>query len=163
MLKGCPCGYLTDPRRRCRCSSTKVASYLAKVSGPLLDRIDLHIDVPAVPIETLSHAANGESSAEIKARVLAARRRQRKRLSPLGLSCNAELRHRDLRAACPLTDAAASLLHAAMQELAFSARSYDRILKIARTIADLAERDEMLPEHLAEAIQYRSLDRQLWT
>jgi len=161
-MNPCPCGYLTDPGRRCRCSSTKVASYLAKISGPLLDRIDLHIDVPAVPFEALTHAADGESSAAIKSRILRAQRRQRKRLKPLRCSSNAQLRHRDLRAACPLTDAAAALLKSAMHELCLSARSYDKILKISRTIADLADHDAIQPEHLAEAIQYRSLDRQLW-
>ena len=162
VLKGCPCGYLTDPSRRCRCPSTKVHSYLAKISGPLLDRIDLHIEVPAVPWQAIAHAGTGEPSAQIQARILRAQRRQRQRLKTLRLSCNAALRHRDLRAACPMTEAAAALLRSAMQELHLSARSFDKVLKIARTIVDLAGADEILPEHIAEAIQYRSLDRQVW-
>ena len=161
-MNPCPCGYLTDPRRRCRCPSTKVATYLAKISGPLLDRIDLHIEVPAVPLETLTHASLSESSAQLKVRVLRARRRQRGRLKSLGITCNAQLRHRDLRKVCPLADEAANLLKRAMQDLYLSARSYDKVLKISRTIADLGKSDEILPEHIAEAIQYRSLDRQLW-
>jgi len=161
-MNPCPCGYLTDPGHRCRCPSTKIAGYLAKISGPLLDRIDLHVDVPGVPFELLSGKADGETSAQIRSRVLRARKRQRRRLARLGFSCNAQLRHRDLAAACPTTDAAAVLLKSAMQELRLSARSYDKILKIARTAADLADQDVIQPEHLAEAILYRSLDRQLW-
>ena len=162
VLKGCPCGYLTDPRHRCHCPSTRVAAYLARVSGPLLDRIDLHIDVPSVPFDTLSQTRAAEPSAYLKARIMRARARQRKRLKPLGLSCNAHLRHRDLRAACPMTEAATILLKSAMYELAFSARAYDKTLKISRTVADLAGSEEILPDHIAEAIQYRSLDRPLW-
>jgi magnesium chelatase family protein len=162
-MNPCPCGYLTDPRGRCRCPSTKVATYLAKISGPLLDRIDLHIEVPSVPFETLTHTTvSGEPSVQIKSRILRAQRLARKRLRALGLSANAQLRHRDLRAICPLSDAAAALLRAAMHDFHLSARSYDKVLKISRTIADLAASDEILPEHLAEAIQYRSLDRQLF-
>ena len=161
-MNPCPCGFLTDPSHRCCCPSTKVAGYLAKISGPLLDRIDLHIDVPPVPFDTLSQTQVAESSAHIKTRIVRARTQQRKRLKPLGLSCNAHLRHRDLRATCPMTGAATTLLKSAMHELAFSARSYDKILKISRTIADLADSDTILPDHIAEAVQYRSLDRQLW-
>ncbi len=161
-MNPCPCGYLTDPRRRCRCSSTKVQAYLAKISGPLLDRIDLHVEVPAVPFETLTQTTTGETSLQIRTRILKAKVRQRHRLEPLGLRSNAQLRHRDLSQACPMTAEAARLLRSAMQEFHLSARSYDKILKISRTIADLAESDEILPGHIAEAIQYRSLDRQLW-
>ena len=125
-----------------------------------MDRIDLHIEVPAVPFEALTHTGDGEASAGIKARILRARRRQRRRLAPLGLSLNARLRHHDLRRACPLTEAAAALLTSALQELVLSARSYAKILRLACTIADLAGQEAIQPEHVAEAVQYRSLDRQ---
>ena len=162
MLNGCPCGDLTDPRGRCRCPSTKVAAYLAKLSGPLLDRIDLHVEIPAVPYALLAQAAGSEPSSAIRTRILQARTRQRERWRRLRVTCNAQLRHRMLREACPLTDHAAGLLKSAMQEFHFSARAYEKILKLARTIADLAGGGTLQPEHLAEAIQYRSLDRQLW-
>ncbi len=161
-MNPCPCGYLTGPRGRCRCPSTKVATYLAKLSGPLLDRIDLHIEVPAVPLDALTKAPPGESSASIRARIMRARRRQRTRLKRFRVACNAQLRHRDLAAACPMTKAAEVLLASAMRELVLSARSYDKIRKIARTIADLASADVLEASHVAEAIQYRALDRQLW-
>ncbi len=159
-MNPCPCGYLTDPRGRCRCPSTKVAAYLAKISGPLLDRIDLHIDVPAVPFDALTHAPSGETSACIRARVQRAIkwRSHRGQKHP-----NAQLRTKELKTLCELTPEATRLLKSAMQELTLSARSYTKILKIARTIADLAQQDTIQPDHLAEAIQYRSLDRQLWT
>ena len=161
-MNPCQCGYLTDSRHRCRCTQAQICAYLAKISGPLLDRIDLHIDIPAVPFEMLSRGADGESSGAIKRWVLAARARQRRRLRSTGLFANAQMRHRDIQRCCPLTEEAKALLKQAMEEFAFSARAYDKILKIARTIADLAAQDTILPDHLAEAIQYRSLDRQLW-
>ncbi len=158
-MNPCPCGYLTDPRNRCRCPSTKVARYLAKISGPLLDRIDLHIDVPAVPFDALTHAPSGETSAQIRARVLKAQRWCRRRGQP---RANAQLTSKELKAYCALTPEAWRVLKAAMRELLLSARSYTKILKISRTIADLAQQELIQPEHIAEAIQYRSLDRQLW-
>jgi len=157
--KGCSCGWLTDSRHRCRCSSTQIQRYLAKVSGPLLDRIDLHIDVPAVPFDVISRAPEGESSAQIRARVLKAQAWRRKRGQQ---HTNAQLTSKELKTYCGLTPEALKLLKAAMQELDLSARSYTKVLKISRTIADLAGEDRLQPEHLAEAIQYRSLDRQLW-
>jgi magnesium chelatase family protein len=158
-MNPCPCGYLTDPRGRCRCPSTAVARYLAKISGPLLDRIDLHVDVPAVPFDVITHAPNGETSAHIRTRVLKAQGWRRKRGQK---HTNAQLTSRELKAYCELTLEATNLLKAAMRELTLSARSYTKILKISRTIADLAASGQILPEHIAEAIQYRSLDRQLW-
>jgi magnesium chelatase family protein len=158
-MNPCPCGYLTDTRGRCRCPSTRVAAYLAKISGPLLDRIDLHIDVPAVPFVALTNAPQGEPSAHIRARVQRAIRWRHRRGQR---HPNAQLRSRELKVLCPLTTDAARLLTRAMQELSLSARSYTKILKIARTIADFAESEKIRPDDIAEAIQYRSLDRQLW-
>jgi magnesium chelatase family protein len=157
--QGCPCGYLTDPRGRCRCPSTAVARYRAKISGPLLDRIDLHVDVPAVPFDALTQAPSGETSAQIRARVIKAQRWRKKRGQT---RTNAQLNSKELKAHCDLTPEAARLLKSAMHELALSARSYTKILKVTRTLCDLVERDIIQPEHIAEAIQYRSLDRQLW-
>jgi magnesium chelatase family protein len=153
------CGKLLDARGGCRCSSTQVRRYLSKVSGPLLDRIDLHIEVPAQPFETLTQTPNGESSSTIRARVqrAIARREQRGQTQP-----NARLAAKELKVHCQLSADATKLLRMAMQELELSARSYTKILKIARTIADLAEQPTIQPDHVAEAIQYRSLDRQLW-
>ncbi len=162
-MNPCPCGYATDRRRACRCSSPKIERYLAKISGPLLDRIDLHIEVPALPTPHLTHAPAGESSATIRARVVAARARQRRRFRGRALCCNAQLRHQDLARWCPLADDARALLQQAFDELHVSARAYDKIVKIARTIADLAGQETIDVAHIAEAVQYRSLDRQLWT
>ena len=161
-MNPCPCGYLTDSTHPCRCTPHTVQRYLAKISGPLLDRIDLHIDVPPVPFQTLTQTQDGESSHAIKQRILKTRARQQTRLKALGLFTNAQMRHRDIRTLCPLSPEALELLKTAMAELHFSARAYDKILKVARTIADLDGSDALLPAHLAEAIQYRSLDRQLW-
>ena len=158
-MNPCPCGYLTDSTHRCRCPSTKIAAYLAKLSGPLLDRIDLHIEVPTVPFEVITQAPAGETSAQIRERILRAGawRRQREQAHP-----NAQLRSKELKRFCQMTPEAAKLLHAAMREFSLSARSYTKLLIIARTIADLAQQETLHPDHLAEAIQYRSLDRQWW-
>lgn len=127
-MNPCPCGYLTDPNHPCRCTPPKVQRYLARISGPLLDRIDLHIEVPAVPFQTLSQQQDGEASRLIKQRVLQARRRQRKRLKAFSLFANSQMRHKEIRKLCVLTDPAKELLKTAMEELKFSARAYDKIL-----------------------------------
>ncbi len=154
----CLCGKLLDGRG-CRCSSTQVQRYLSKVSGPLLDRIDLHIEVPAQSFETLTQGPTAESSSTIRSRVQRAIvwREQRGQTPP-----NARLSAKDLKVHCQLSAEATKLLRMAMQELELSARSYTKILKIARTIADLTEQTTIQPDHIAEAIQYRSLDRRLW-
>lgn len=158
-MNPCPCGYLADTHGRCRCSSHAIASYLGKLSGPVLDRIDLHVEVQAVAFDALEHSPDGESSAAIRGRVTEAQAQRTLR----GQSrANAHLNAKEIKRFCELTPGAFGLLKSAMQELGLSARSYAKLLKIARTVADLAQSRRILPEHIAEAIQYRSLDRQLW-
>jgi magnesium chelatase family protein len=144
-------------------SPREIQNYLGRISGPLLDRIDLHIEVPPVKFRELSDVKPGETSAQIRARVVAARARQRTRFAGKPkVTCNARMGARELKEFCALDDATKELLKMAMAELHFSARAYDRILKVARTIADLAGAEAILPDHVSEAIQYRSLNRQLW-
>ncbi|MBV9657462.1 MAG: YifB family Mg chelatase-like AAA ATPase [Verrucomicrobia bacterium] len=165
-MNPCPCGFYGDPKRRCRCSPMQVQRYRQRISGPLLDRIDLHVEVPATEYKELSDPWPAESSEAIRERVEAARQRQQARLQRLGSTasarCNARLTSRQIRAFCQPDEAGAELLKMAMSELHFSARAYDRILKVARTIADLADTEMVSSHHLGEAIQYRSLDRNLW-
>jgi magnesium chelatase family protein len=161
-MNPCPCGRLTDRKARCLCNANQIKRYLAKVSGPLLDRIDLHIEVPAVPVQTLQTQASAEPSATIQARVKRVRQHQAQRYAGLPFATNAQLRARDLHRFCELNRPAVHLLTQALQEFNLSARSYGKILKVARTIADLESSGEIEAGHVAEAIQYRSLDRQLW-
>ena len=162
-LNPCPCGYLTDSSRDCRCSPFQIQNYHAKLSGPLLDRIDLHVDVPAVKYQELSRGAPGEASAPIRERVQRARDRQLARFhAHSGIFCNAHMRHRDIRKFCPLDEAGTTLLEQAMARTGLSARAYDRILKVARTIADLAGDEQIGSAALSEAIQYRTLDKDMW-
>lgn len=159
-MNPCPCGFLHDPVKVCRCSPRQIERYRGKVSGPLLDRIDLQLEVPPVPFETLRGLEAGERSAVIRARVVEARARQRVRFTgERGLFCNAQMPSRLLQGVCRMEGAAESLLRAAMQELQLSARAYDRILKVARTVADLAGRELIEAGDVAEAVGYRSLDR----
>lgn len=162
-MNPCPCGYYTDPNKECTCGQQQIQKYMAKISGPLLDRIDIHIEVPAVKYRELSSTHNGECSSEIRARVIAARDVQLKRFAGLkGIYNNADMGSKEVRQFCQLDTASAELLKMAMTKLGLSARAYDRILKVSRTIADLEKSENILPQHVSEAIQYRSLDRELW-
>jgi len=161
-MNPCPCGYLGDPRHECRCSSVQVQRYRSRVSGPLLDRIDLHIEAPALSIAELRDDRPAEKSEAIRARVQASRHRQQKRFAGTRTTANARMTHAQIRRACPITPKLGDLLQQAMEQLSLSARAYDRILKVSRTIADLADSDTIESKHLLEAIQYRSLDRNLF-
>jgi magnesium chelatase family protein len=162
-MNPCPCGHHGDPKRQCRCSPGQVERYRRKISGPLLDRIDLHVEAPAVEYAELTGMTPAESSATIRSRILQAREIQRKRLARYRkTTCNARMSHSQLREHCRLDERGDELLKNAMEDLNFSARGYDRILKVARTVADLAASERILPDHLLEALGYRSLDRNLW-
>jgi magnesium chelatase family protein len=158
-MNPCVCGWLGDPSDQCRCTPPIIDRYRARVSGPLLDRIDLHVEVPRVAVASLGEeGTDGEPSATIRARVLAARARQRTRLARLGVAVNAHVPGREVRRVCRIDARGRRLLEAASERLGLSARAYTRILRVAQTIADLAG-EELTTSHLAEAIQYRSLDR----
>ncbi len=162
-MNPCPCGWFSDPFKPCRCNPVQIQRYVSRISGPLLDRIDIHLEVPSLKsVELLMSSPKGESSVEIKKRTTQARGRQQKRFQGTNLYTNAQMGHRRIRECCPLTEEGKGLLKRAIEELGLSARAYDKILKIARTIADLAHEEIIFPEHLAEAIQYRCLDRKWW-
>jgi magnesium chelatase family protein len=147
-----------------RSSPREIQSYLGRISGPLLDRIDLHIEVPQVQFRDITSERSGESSAQIRERVIAARRRQQLRFKDKPrITCNARMGSRELKQYCALDESTLELLKFAMGDLNLSARAYDRVLKVARTIADLAGSEKIVGDYISEAIQYRSLDRQLWT
>jgi magnesium chelatase family protein len=154
-MNPCPCGYYGDPVKECTCSFSNVMRYQKRISGPLLDRIDIHIEVPRVDYEKLSGDRLGEKSEVIRARVEAARARQRQRFAGTKLQCNGDMGPGEVRKYCVVDDAGKNLLRASMQQMQMSARAYHRILKLARTIADLAGCDKVETPHLAEAIQYR--------
>jgi len=164
-MNPCPCGFWNDPTRECRCTPPQIQRYVGRISGPLLDRIDIHIDVPAVKFKELSStsAPEGESSAGIRERVIGARERQRERLQGEGIFSNAQMSPRLIRKHCRINAEGERLLEQAMTRLGLSARAYDRILKVSRTIADLEGCDAIRPAHVAEAVGYRSLDRTYWT
>ena len=158
-----PSGYFNDPNSPMTSSPQEMQRYLSKISGPLLDRIDIHIEVTPVPFEKLTEERKGESSVEIRKRVTAAREIQSERFTPFeNLHYNAQMNVKQIRKYCKLSDESMSLLKTAMEKLNLSARAYDRILKVARTIADLDSSENITPTHIAEAIQYRSLDRDGW-
>jgi magnesium chelatase family protein len=146
-----------------KCSAREIQNYLGRISGPLLDRIDLHVEVPAVKFRDMSAERTGETSAQIRERVVAARQRQHERFrGRKHILCNARMGSREVKQFCAIDDATRELLNQAMTDMNFSARAYDRILKVARTIADLAGVENITADHIGEAVQYRSLDRQLW-
>ena len=162
-MNPCPCGFFGDAKRECRCGPNSVQRYRNRVSGPLLDRIDIHIEVPAVRERELLGEGNGESSEKVRGRVEQAREIQRRRFAHRRkIFCNARMGPKELKQFCALDESSQQLLRMAINELNFSARAYDRILKVARTIADLEASETIQSNHLSEAIQYRTLDRQIW-
>lgn len=155
----CPCGYLGDPRKSCSCTAHQIAQYKKKVSGPILDRIDLHVEVPAVKTEKLMKQEAGstrnERSREIRSRVQEARERQLVRFTGKNIFSNGEISAKEVHKFCAVGDEVETLLRQAISQMALSARSYHKVLKVARTIADLAGAENILPQHVAEALQYR--------
>jgi magnesium chelatase family protein len=161
-LNPCPCGYRGDPRRQCQCTTPQVEKYMGKISGPLLDRIDIHLEVPAVPFRELAAKRPGTSSIQMREAVLAARLRQAERFQGGATRSNARMTSRQIREYCRLDPAAAELLRAAVADLGLSARAHDKVLRVARTVADLDASDAIGSSHVSEAINYRLLDRGLW-
>jgi len=162
-MNPCPCGNFGNPAQECSCSSAQIQKYLSKISGPLLDRIDIHIEVPAVNFKELDQSRSGESSDEIRKRVIKARQIQSQRYQKLNnIYKNADIGTKEIRKYCQLDNKSKALLEMAMNKLGLSARAYDKIHKVARTIADLESSENIKVEHISEAIQYRSLDRQYW-
>ncbi|MGC9400767.1 MAG: YifB family Mg chelatase-like AAA ATPase [Anaerolineae bacterium] len=155
-MNPCPCGYFGDPKRECTCSMGMIQRYRKRISGPLLDRIDLHIEVPRVSFDKLTNVARGESSETVRARIERARRQQRARLAGTPLVCNADMRPGEIRQFCALRDDAQTLVRTAMRQMHLSARGYHRVLKVSRTIADLEGSAEIEAHHVAEALQYRT-------
>lgn len=161
-MNPCPCGFRGDPKKQCSCTPMQVERYLGRISGPLLDRIDIHIEVPPVPFRELSDATPGTSSAEMREAVVRAREHQVSRFQGRKTRVNGKMKPPEIRKFCKLVPAAEELLRAAMEEMGLSARAHDKILRIGRTIADLAHSEQICEEHLSEAINYRTLDRNYW-
>lgn len=161
-MNPCPCGFFGHPKKKCICSELAVKKYLGKISGPMLDRLDIHVEVPAVEYEELTAKTQGESSAVIRERVEKARLKQQERYKGTGITCNARLTAALIQKYCTLTEAAEKVHKSAFQRLGMSARSYDRVLKIARTIADLDSAEVIDVNHITQAIRFRSLDRKYW-
>ena len=162
-MNPCPCGYFGHPTKQCTCSPRAVANYLGRISGPMLDRMDLHIEVPPVDFESLSDSARGESSAVIRERINRARKIQQQRFDGTDVSCNARMSSKMLDLYCPMTDDARVNLKSAFERLDMSARTYDRILKVARTVADIDNSEIISSAHILQAIRFRSLDRKYWS
>ncbi len=161
-MNPCPCGFFNDPTRECKCTPMQIQRYVSKISGPLLDRIDIHIDVPAVKFKELSSGTPGEPSCDIRERVVRARRIQLERFRGEKIFSNAQMTSRLIRKYCDIGQSSKALLEKAMTRLGLSARAYDRILKVGRTLADLEGKEEIGADHISEAIQYRTLDRNFW-
>jgi magnesium chelatase family protein len=162
-MNPCPCGYYNHPEKECVCTPGVVQKYINRISGPLLDRIDIHIEVVPVPFNKLSDKRSSEKSSEVRSRVSLARKIQEDRFNgSQNIHCNAQMSNVHLRQFCTINSEGELLLKNAMEKIGLSARAYDRILKVARTIADLESSTYIQPVHLAEAIQYRSLDRDSW-
>ena len=161
-MNPCPCGYMGDPKHTCKCSPMQIERYMGRISGPLLDRIDLHIEVPAVPYQELAARQDGTSSATMRTQVQQARDVQMRRFGGEGQRFNSRMTSRQLRKYCVLDAECQGLMQTAMDSLGLSARAHDRILRVSRTIADLEGAAEIKHAHLSEAIGYRSLDRKLW-
>src|SRR5450432_1130251 len=164
-MNPCPCGFHNDRSRDCQCTTPMIQRYISKIYGPLMDRIDIHIDVPAVNYKEMRSTNEPEGSAKIRERVIRTRQKQLDRFvaSKEKLYCNAQMQSRHIRTFCELSADCERLLERAMTQQGLSARAHDRILKVARTIADLDDTPNLEPKHIAEAIQYRSLDRTYWT
>jgi len=162
-MNPCPCGYFGDPTRECHCTPPMIQRYVSKISGPLLDRIDIHIEVPAVKYKELRAPSSSEDSAAVRQRVIDARNRQTERyLADKKTYSNAQMMPKTIRKYCAITAEGEKLQENAITRLGLSARAHDRILKVARTIADLYVAENIEPRHLSEAIQYRTLDRSYW-
>jgi len=162
-MNPCPCGFFNDPSRECTCTPPMIQRYVSKISGPLLDRIDIHIDMPAVKYRELREETGGEGSEGIRQRVIRARRRQLSRYQGEKIYSNAQMSPRQIRKYCDIPPDCERLLESAMTRLGLSVRAHDRILKVARTIADLDGAESIGTAHISEAIHYRSLDRNYWT
>ena len=160
-MNPCPCGYFTDPQRVCTCTAQQIRQYRSKISGPLLDRIDIHIEVPSVRYKDLTAKSTGEPSKSIKVHVEGARNVQKERFGDSHVNCNAQMTNRQIKEFCPLDKDSHRLIEMAIDKLGLSARAYTRILKVARTIADLEEEKNIQSHHISEAIQYRTLDRKM--
>ena len=161
-MNPCPCGYYGSKTKKCRCSANEIRRYLDRVSGPLLDRIDIQIEVDAVPVQEINQSAPAESSAQVRARVAQARKRQQERYRKEGIHCNAQLDARLSKKYCELDAASTQILHMAVEKMGMSMRAYGRVLKVARTLADLRGAEHIETADVAEAIQYRSLDGKYW-